>query len=389
MMLDVKALSSLLIVGLVLSACANHGDVKPIEPGERPALDTDEAGLWMQVERAEQKLRTSGKVVIDPELNAYVTGIVCKLEPEYCPDIRVYVVNAAGFNASMSPNGAMHVWTGLLLRVENEAQLANVLSHELAHYRQRHSVQRWRDLREKTDGLVFFQLATAMVGVAPLGSLAALATLDSIYGFSRDQEREADDLGFDRLTAAGYDPREAPRIWEFLIAEKEASDGPKRSFFTSTHPQSEDRQEVLEKKVAELGELSEGLELGEERFLNVTKRFRPEWLAQEIKVADFGRGLVLVERLLKRDPTAGDLLFAKGELLRRRSAEGDLENAIEVYNRAVENDNYPPELHRSFALVKWSQGSNSEAASAFEQYLLMKPDADDQLIIRDYISQLK
>lgn len=388
-MLDLKALGSLLIIALGLTACANQGDVKPIKPGERPALNSDEAGLWMQVERAEEKLRTSGKVIIDPSLNAYVSGIVCKLEPEYCADIRVYLVNAAGFNASMAPNGAMHVWTGLLLRVENEAQLANVLAHELAHYRQRHSVQRWRDLRAKTDGLVFFQLATAMVGAAPIGALAGYATIDSILGFSRDQEREADDLGFDRMTAAGYDPREAPRIWEYLAAEKAASNGPKRSFFTATHPVSEEREKTLIEKVESLGELSGELELGQDRYQEAIKPFRLAWLKQELKVADHGRSLVLIDRLLERDPSAGDLLFAKGEILRRRNAEGDLEAALQAYRGAEQSEHYPPELHRSYALVKWTQGETAKAADAFEEYLLMSPDADDRLIIRDYISQLR
>ena len=289
----------------------------------------------------------------------------------------------------MSPNGAMHVWTGLLLRVENEAQLANVLAHELAHYRQRHSLQRWRDLRAKTDGLVFFQVATAMVGAAPIGALASLATLDSIYGFSRDQEREADDLGFDSLTSAGYDPREAPRIWEFLIEEKEATDAPKRSFFYSTHPQSEERQETLTKKVEELGELTDSLVLGEERFRAQTLRFRAEWLAQEIKVADFGRSLVLVERLLIRDPDDGELHFAKGELLRRRGGEDDLDDAIAAYERAMTTAGYPARVHRSLALVQWTKGRNGEALLAFQDYLEKQPEADDRLIIESYISQLK
>jgi tetratricopeptide (TPR) repeat protein len=389
-MAGIKGLTALLIIGLGLSACASTGDVKPIAPGERPEISTDEAGLWMQVERAEEKLRSSGKIVTDPELNRYVNGIVCRLEPDYCQDIRVYVVNAAGFNASMSPNGAMHVWTGLLLRLENEAQLANVLSHELAHYRQRHSVQRWRDIRDKTDGLVFFQLTTAMVGVAPLGTLMALATLDSIYGFSRDQEQEADDLGFERMTAAGYDPREAPRIWGFLVAEKEASDAPKGSLFTATHPQSEDRQKRLDQQVQELGDLTNDLILGAENYTAIIRRFRSEWLEDEVKVADFGRSIVLVDRLLERDPGAGDLLFAKGELLRRRGKEADLDAAIEVYQSAmISSDDYPPEVHRSIALVHWTQGQNVEALAAFEDYLNKNPNADDHLIIRDYISQLK
>lgn len=375
------------LVALGLSACGTtRGSTDPvteIEPGERPELHTDEAGLWMQFEQSEEDMRNSGQVEIDRELNQYVKGVVCKLEPQYCDDIRVYVVNAAGFNAGMTPNGAMYVWTGLLLRVENEAQMATVLAHELAHFRQRHSLAQWRDLRAKTDGLVVLY---ALVGFP---AILALGPLDSsLYSFSRDQEREADDLGFDSLTAAGYDPREAPKIWEFITDEEAASNVP-RSPFKATHPPSDTRQEALVQKVAALGGLPDQLELGAARFLAETRRFRAEWLAQELKAADFGRGIALIDRLLERDPEAGDLHFAKGEMLRRRSEDGDLAQAVASYQTAMSGKDYPPEAHRSLALVKWTQGHKAEAVTAFENYLDRKPDADDNLIIQSYIRQLK
>ena len=61
--------------------------------------------------------------VNDPVLEGYLQGVTCRLAREYCSQIRVYVMDVPHFNASMSPNGYMEIWTGLLLRVENEGFL--------------------------------------------------------------------------------------------------------------------------------------------------------------------------------------------------------------------------------------------------------------------------
>ena len=81
----------------------------------------------------------------DLKLHAYVEDIACRLGASHCPDIRVHIVRTPWFNASMAPNGMMQVWSGLLLRADNEAQLAAVLGHEIGHYISRHSVERLRD----------------------------------------------------------------------------------------------------------------------------------------------------------------------------------------------------------------------------------------------------
>lgn len=119
-------------------------------PGQRPRIDTTEAGLWMVMDRAEEDLKTSGHLVKDEELNGYLKSIACRLLPKYCDDIRVYLVQMPYFNATMAPNGAIQIWTGLLLRVQNEAQLAAIIGHELGHYLRRHSLQRMQDAINKT-----------------------------------------------------------------------------------------------------------------------------------------------------------------------------------------------------------------------------------------------
>lgn len=378
-----------LAAAFALSACVTTGEVAPIAPGEKPAINTDEAGLWLQHEKAEQALRESGRVVTDPALNAYVKGVICKLEPAYCDDIRLYIVKRAGFNAMMAPHGAMYVWTGALLRIENEAQLATLLGHELAHYRLRHSVQRWRDQRATLDGLAFFAVATAGVGLLPLAGVGVLVAQDSILSFSRDHEREADDDGFDRLVAAGYDPRQAARHWALSVLEEEASDQKRPSVFRSTHPQSEERHETLSQRVEALGDLSTGLVVGREQYIAETRRFWRTWLDDEVKYSDFGGGLVVLDYLLEKDPQAGDLHFARGEMLRRRDEEGDLEKAVKAYQRAIFLNDHPAKTYRSLGLAQWDLERTDEAVGSFETYLSARPDADDRLIIQSYIDQLK
>src|SRR5882672_802504 len=218
-----------LLAPALLVACATAGPppgrVADLKPAERPAPNSNEAGLWMQVERTESQLRTSGTLVRDPALQAYIQGIACRVAGPHCDGIRVYVVRTPTFYASMAPNGMVRVGTGLLLRVANEAQLAYVLGHEIAHYLRRHSLQRWEDIRAKSANIANER--------------------DSIAAFSRENEREADQLGYELLVKAGYDPREAPRAWERLLAERSArSSAPPNPFF-ATHPTSAERLAML------------------------------------------------------------------------------------------------------------------------------------------------
>ncbi len=109
----------------------------------RPDAASDEGGLWALMDREERNLRRSPFVVPDARLKAYLQAVACRLGGQHCPDIRVHLVRTPVFNASMAPNGMLQLWTGLLLRVENEAQLAAIVGHEIGHYLQRHSVDRF------------------------------------------------------------------------------------------------------------------------------------------------------------------------------------------------------------------------------------------------------
>ncbi len=375
------------LASLSVAACAAPAPVADVQPGEQPPLESEEAGFWMVLDRLEERVRTSGRVERDETLNGYVRQIFCELAPDYCNDIRLYIVRSPSFNASMMANGTMQVWTGLLLRVQNEAQLAAVLGHELTHYLRRHTLQRWRDVRAKTDALIFFQLATAAAGVGIVGNLARLAALGSVFAFSREQEREADRTGFEMMVEAGYDPHEAPEIWEMLIEEKEADEEPERFIFFSTHPASEERRETLAEMAAEYD--SGEMKRGRERFLAVTSRFRPDWLRDELRQRDFARLQVVLDNLMEAGANPGELHFFQGEVHRLRDENEDAEKAVAAYERALATGTAPAETPRALGLVYWSMDRRAEAGRAFEAYLDAAPEAEDRAMIEHYLQQLQ
>lgn len=365
-------------------------DLANVKPGERPPLSSDEAGLWMVMDQAETRLKTSGHLVRDKELNAYLKGIACRLVPEHCRDIRIYLVRIPHFNASMAPNGAMQIWTGLLLRVENEAQLAAIVGHELGHYLRRHSLQRMRDMVNTTSALVFVQLATVVAGVPVAGDIARMIAVGKIQAFSRDQEREADGYSIALMTRAGYDPRETAKVWGRII-EEEKVDKELRSpsLFLATHPAPEERFDALkelgEKIVAKAGPG----EAGDQAFLTHTLAHRADYLRDELRLRNYARMEKLLNGLAERPGQEGELHFFRGELYRHRDQDGDTQKALEEYQEASKTGYFPPEAHREMGLLYRRSGDRQEAVQAFKKYLECAPQASDRKMIDHMIKEME
>ena len=382
---------ALALVLVLTGACAaprgSPRALPDLKPGDRPAAETDEGGIWMMVDRLERELRTSGALVNDPGLDEYVRGVVCRLMLEPCQGVRIYLVETPYFNASMAPNGTMQVWTGLLLRAQNEAQLAYVLGHEIAHYERRHTLQLWRDLRTKANAAMVFSVLTAGVGLGVLGLLGQLAALGSVLAFSRDNEREADEIGVAMMTKAGYDPREAASIWEALEEEREAADQSRPFVFFATHPPTDERIGTLRALAAKLG--SEATTVERERFLDATRGHRAEWLRDELQLREFKGSQVVFDHLRASGSHPGEVDYFQGELYRLRAEKGDAARAVTAYEQALAAGEAPVEVHRGLGLVWMKTGERARARSAFQQYLEARPDADDRAMIRAYIEQLR
>lgn len=346
----------------------------------RPAIDTDEGGLWAMMDREETRLRRSPFVVRDAALQDYLWSIVCRLAGTHCPDIRMHVVRTPVFNASMAPNGMMQVWTGLLLRMDNEAQLAAVLGHELGHYLERHSVERLRDLKSRTAFAQFLGLFGAV------GTLGQLGVLAGAFAFSRDHETRADAVGMRLMQRAGYDGRQAAQVWDNLLLELKVTGGEdagKRSPMMATHPPVASRHAELLRMAGDRPG-----ESGEPAYRSAIAGHRFTWLQDEIKRGQFEESLNLLDRLLLAAPRDASLLYARGEVHRLRAAASDGERALQDLSGAAGLDGAPLLVHRSLGLLHKQRGDLPAAARAFETYLLLAPDAADAALIRHYLREI-
>jgi predicted Zn-dependent protease len=372
---------------LALAACQTTGTTSgPVAPGYRPAQATDESDLWRTMDRAERDIKGSRFLVRDPDLNAYVRDIACRLAADHCPDLRLYIVRTPVFNATMAPNGMMQVYTGLLLRARSEAQLAAVIGHEMGHYLHRHSLERLRNQRATMDFATFLSLGLAVAGAGAIGELVRLAAIASLYSYDRDQERDADDVGIQLMARAGYKPLEASQVWEQLIAEREADDNAearRSSVFFATHPPSEERAQTLRDKAAALA--GSGDEAYQTRYRIRMANIRGMLFQDELRLRQYSRTLKLFEMLHAEGQTDGQLSFYTGEVYRLRNREGDLVNASIAYEQAVAAGSEPPETYRGIGIVHMRLGDRVAADAAFRRYLQLRPAADDAAIIRSYM----
>ena len=98
--------------------------------------------MWFLADRVEETLKNNHPLVIKDKIaNDYVKGVFCKIEPDYCNKIRIYIVRIPQFNAGMFPNGMMLIHSSALLMLENEAQLASLMGHEFGHFFHRHGIK--------------------------------------------------------------------------------------------------------------------------------------------------------------------------------------------------------------------------------------------------------
>jgi len=357
-----------------------------VAPGYRPAAGTDERGIWSLMDREERELKTSRFIVRDAQLNNYLRDIVCRLGKDYCPDIRGYIVRTPHFNASMAPNGMMQVWTGLLLRCNDEAQLAAILGHEMGHFLRQHSIQRYRDARDKADFAAFLGMGLAVAGAGSVRPIVDLALVASIFAYSRDQEREADQIGLELMSKAGYAPMAAPEVWEQLIAESKAGTATRSSaFLFATHPEPEERLGTLREAAAKSD--AKEAERGHDRYREKLGGVRQRIVADELALRQYGRSELVFDRLLAQSPDDGLLWYAKGEVCRLRDDPEDVPRARAAYDKAITAGGAPPETYRSIMMIEMKAGARERAQSAFDAYLKLKPDASDAEVLRTLLAQ--
>lgn len=359
----------------------------PSAHGYQPQ-DELERGLWYEMDEQEKLLKRSRFLVEDEDLNAYVRGVLCRTVGEdRCRATRLYIVRSPHFNASMAPNGVMIVYTGLLLRMRDEAQLAAVLGHEFTHFEKQHSLRLFREMRKKTDLLSWFSFLPLPIPYA--GMVGQLAIVGSIYSFNRDMEREADAGSIEELVRAGYDPMAASTIWAQLGAEMDAtaaerghrSRKDKNGGLFATHPRSTERMERLAQIAAAASGDGERLRRAAEYRAGLGAWW-PRLIEDQVSRQDFGGTEYLLGALAgSEEGWTADLLYARGELYRARGEEGDFTRAAGFYRQAIALEDAPVESWRGLGLAELRAGNEAAGRAALRDYLARAPQAEDAEIL--------
>ncbi|MCC2608152.1 M48 family metallopeptidase [Planctobacterium marinum] len=382
----------ILLVSTLLSAfqlSATSLSIQPvIDVNYRPDPASDEGGFWYQVEKIERDVQLSPYRIKDQELNEYVQSVVCRLTPEYCANIRVYIIDNPNFNAAMFPNGMMHIWSGVFLRLENEAQLASILGHEIGHYLQTHQIQQFRELKDASAAALVIDIAVgSLTGIVGLGTLLSGSALAE---FGRDQEREADIIGLEMMGHAGYDTHESGQVWGLLIAEREADlSKEERSIFWATHPTSEERLSNLNNQSTLFQEKWQKEYTREENeFRKQVAKIYHRAMSNHLSLQEYEQTESILERHknINYDPALIEYFY--GELYRLRGEPGDTQLSISAYETALQQQSCPKDAHKQLGYLYTKEKNKKLAKKHFGSYLENYPEAEDKAMIKYYMELL-
>jgi len=211
--------------------------------------EADEAGLGQQTDQ--QIIQTYG-IYDDPELTAYINKLgqnMSKITHRPNLNYSFKVLDTPVVNAFAVPGGYVYFTRGILGYLNNEAELAGVLGHELGHVNARHSAIQYSRAQLAQIGLgvgvIFSERFREYAGLAQFGvSMMFLR-------FSRDNERQADDLGVEYSTKTGYDSHAMATFFETLERMHPSSGASGLPEWFSTHPNPVDRIGAINRKTAE------------------------------------------------------------------------------------------------------------------------------------------
>ncbi len=417
------------LVAFLLSgplACLSTSVPPAGSPEAGTELARDEARLWKQAEEEERQLRTKAALYDDPILGDYLNGVAQRLVPDDVRrqgvlKIRVQAIRDPSLNAFTYPTGSVYVHTGLLARMENESQLAIVLGHEITHATNRHALEFERSARNKAIGFSIASLVGSLVVANAAGQKAErgdysgayvlnqvgnimvglgleLAFLAAVNGFGRELEREADEVGLQRMVAAGYDPRQAPRVFE-LLKENHGDDSKLEVFFFGSHPRLNERIEDMNGLVAARysGAGTAPRVTDTHEFQMRIRVLVRDDAALNLDAGRYGTAEAEIKKVLDLTPNDPVAHYLYGQLYQKRALEAKdadearrlSDQALARYEQAARLDDRYADPFKAIGILRFKAGDKQEALAAFRRYLAIRPDAPDARQVKDYILELE
>lgn len=262
-----RLLLVLLLWPLMGCATIREGEVRLSQQLFSPEVEAELGAQFAE------EIQETYPLLDDPKAQAWldrVGHLLAAHSPPTPMEFRFALVESKEVNAFAIPGGYCYVNLGLLLYCDNEAQVAAVIGHEINHVTRRHGLLRLQRMM----GL---DMAAQLAGTASGTEVVAVAAqtaargggLLAIQRFSRDDEREADELGVRAMYEAGYDPREGVRFFEKLAALHDSRTPGYLESLLSTHPATTDRIERLNALIAPLDLEGRDLIVDTEEFQRV------------------------------------------------------------------------------------------------------------------------
>lgn len=371
------ALLLLLMVLLIMTGCA----VNPVTGERELALVSQGQELAIGAEQYRPSQQAQGGVyTLDPALGRYVASVgqrLAKVSDRQLP-YEFVVLNDATPNAWALPGGKIAVNRGLLLELNNEAELAAVLGHEIVHAAARHGANAMQRGMLLQGALLVTALSAAdsdyanyIVGGAQLG--AQLIT--TRYG--RDAELEADYYGMQYMARAGYDPSAAISLQEtFVRLSKDRRSSWLEGLFAS-HPPSQQRVDANRNTAAELGR---GGERNASQYASVLEPLRaraPAYAAMEAaqKLAAAGKlesAEASIQRGISLLPTEPRLHGTQGDIL---LAQSRFQPAFDAFDRALQLDDGYFEYYLGRGLAGRRLGHKDQARLDLQHSMALLPTA--------------
>lgn len=331
-----------IVLSVLLTACVTN----PVTGKKQftTMSPEDEIAMGTQNYQPSQQAQ-GGQYQVDPRLTAYVQSVGNKLAKlSDRPDLpyEFVVLNNDVPNAWAMPGGKLAINRGLLVYLQDEAQLAAVLGHEIVHAAARHGAQ------QQTQGTLL-GIGTLIVGVAaaqkkPEYGIAAVGAMgvgaqawQSKY--SRDHETESDTVGIKYMYAAGYDPQAAVELQEIFLSLQEGKEPGFLEGLFASHPPSKARIEANRKQAAKYSGGVRNKSQYQKAIAQLLKD-KPAYEKFEKAQAAMGKknyidALALVDQAIQQQPRENLFWDLKGEALLRQEKP---EEAINALTKSIENN---------------------------------------------------
>ena len=246
---------------LLLAGCATN----PVTGKSEISLVSEQQEIQMGQQGAEEAKAAYG-LVDDPALQKYVSSIGLEIAKKTeRPDLpwAFYVIDDASVNAFALPGGPVFVTRGILGAMNSEGELASVLGHEIGHITARHSAQQMSQQQLAALGLGLGSMLSSKV--AQLSGVIGQGLQLLFLKYSRDDESQADALGFRYMIQDNYDPRQMAAMFRTLDRETPAEG--RLPAWLSTHPDPGNRYQTAMHRVDSLNRDLSGMKVDQADFL--------------------------------------------------------------------------------------------------------------------------